>query len=322
MSKNEPVLLPPFIIDIIANAFEISPEEAIKPENIQRFRERMESMKEPGNVEKEDRTIEFDHVKVDITIIKPLGHKNKTLPVILYLHGGGWVFGDYALFSVFLNKLANHMSCCIVFVNYSLSPKVKHPVALEECYASLCWVQQNAQALNVDLNRLAVAGDSSGGNLTAALTILAKQRGNTGITSQVLFYPVTDNDFETESYKLYKDDASLPREMMQQAWQLYTAKEEDLSSPLMAPLKATIEELSDLPPALVVTAERDVLRSEGLAYAKKLAKAGVPTLCTTYHNVTHGFAGIAMPRLLPEAYSVISQMTDWLNRGWKNTSKI
>ncbi|KAG1038156.1 hypothetical protein G6F43_012736 [Rhizopus delemar] len=322
MTKNEPVSLPPFVIDIIAKTFGISPEEAAKPENMQFLREQMESMKEPGNVEKEDRTIEFDHVKVDLTIVKPLGHANKTLPVILYLHGGGWVFGDYPVFSVFLNKLANYMPCCIVFVNYSLSPKVKHPVALEECYASLCWVQQNAQALNVDLNRLAVAGDSAGGNLTAALTILAKQRGNTGITSQVLFYPVVDNDFETESYNLYKDDAFLSRERMQHVWQLYTAKEQDWSSPLMAPLKATTEELSGLPPALVITAERDVLRSEGVAYAKKLAKAGVSTLSTTYHNVAHGFVTFAMPRLLPEAYSVIAQMTDWLNRGWKNTSKI
>ncbi|KAG0776447.1 hypothetical protein G6F57_007071 [Rhizopus arrhizus] len=318
MFESLPIPLPPATIDFIAKTFDISQEEASTTESFLLFKKHMKSIRGPANVEREDRTIEFDHIKADITIIRPLKHENKILPVILYLHGGGWIVGDYDDFSSLVNEIANHMSCCVVFVEYSLSPKVKHPVALEECYASLCWVQQNAQALNVDLNRLAVAGDSAGGNLTAALSILAKQRGNSGITHQVLFYPAVDNNFETESYSLHKDNAALPREWALQAWQLYAAKEEDYNSPLMAPLKATLEELSGLPPALVITAENDVLRSEGEAYAKKLAKAGVPTISVTYHNVSHGFASAAMP----ESYLVVAQMADWLNRGWKSTPNI
>ncbi|KAG1467050.1 hypothetical protein G6F56_004582 [Rhizopus delemar] len=321
MSKYPPIPLNLPTIELIKQILDVSAEEACTHESVRRFMSAT-AMPIDDTVQKEDRTIEIDNIKVDISIVRPLEYKNKVLPVILLLHGGGWAFGDYSAFSAFISELVNRANACLVFVHYSLSPEVKHPVALEECYAALCWIQKNANSLNIDSSRLAVAGDSAGGNLSAALTLLSKQRGNTGISQQVLFYPVTDSNFETSTYEEYKDDIFLDRAMMKHVWEVYVRNKEDYDLPLLAPLKSTVEELKGLPPALIINAEIDVLRDDGEAYARKLKKAGVNTISTRYNNVRHAFVTLATPTICPEGILAIQQTVNWLKKEWKTESKL
>ncbi|KAG1300983.1 hypothetical protein G6F64_012204 [Rhizopus arrhizus] len=213
-----------------------------------------------------------------------------------------------------LVTLAN---ACIVFVHYSLSPEVKYPVALEECYAALCWTQQNAETIRVDTNKLTVLGDSSGGNLSTVLTMYAKEKGNDGIKQQVLYYPPLNTTFDSESFKLFKNDEFLPGAQVIYYVENYVRSKEDYLLPYIAPLRASLETLAGLPPALIMTAENDVLRSDGEEYAHKLLKAGVPALCVRYQNTAHSFLLPTRPQLSPEATAGITQTVVWLKSQWK-----
>ncbi|KAI8644978.1 alpha/beta hydrolase fold-domain-containing protein [Parasitella parasitica] len=274
---------------------------------------------EAAPVEKEDREIVYNNIQVNISILRPLGSRDKVLPVIMFLHGGGWVFGSYNSHKILTNELVNLIPACVIFVHYTLSPEVKYPIALEECYAALCWIQENAASIHVDPHRLAVSGDSAGGNLCAALTILAKSRQNKGISYQVLYYPVLDVDFYNESYNQNKDNVFLPRTTMQYVWDAYT-RVDQYALPTVVPMSAAVEALQDLPPALVITAESDVLRSEGEAYAKKLNEAGVDALCVRYNGIGHGF--VTMPILRPQGIAAIEQTVALLGKHWSSGTKL
>ncbi len=165
----------------------------------------------------------------------------------------------------------------------------KYPIALEQAYAATRWVTQNAQSINLDPSRIAVVGDSVGGNLTAALTLLAKERGGPSIRFQVLFYPVTDASFDTSSYKEYEQGYWLTREAMKWFWNNYTSDQTNLKEPTVSPLQASVEQLKGLPPALIINGENDVLRDEGEAYALKLLEAGVRVTAVRYHGTIHDF---------------------------------
>lgn len=221
-------------------------------------------------------------------IVRPAGIAG-TLPVVLYIHGAGWVFGSARTHDRLVRELAVGARAAVVFPEYDLSPEARYPVAIEQNYAVARWIEQEGAAKDLDGTRLAVAGDSVGGNMTAALTLMAKERGGPALVQQVLFYPVTDANFDTPSYHQFATGYFLRRDGMQWFWDQYTTDESERAQITASPLRATVEQLRGLPPALVVTGEADVLRDEGEAYANKLREAGVAVTSVRFQGVIHDF---------------------------------
>lgn len=226
--------------------------------------------------------------RVSIRIIRPKGNK-EALPVVMYFHGGGWVLGDKNTHDRLVQDIANGANAAVVFVNFTPSPEAKYPTPIEEAYAATKYVSENGEKLNLDSSRLAVAGDSVGGNMAAAVLLLAKERGGPKIDYQVLFYPVTDANFDTQSYQQYATGIWLTREAMKWFWNNYLPDEEARKQPTASPLQASLDQLRGQPPALIITDENDVLRDEGEAYAHKLIKAGVNVTAVRYLGTIHDF---------------------------------
>jgi acetyl esterase/lipase len=225
---------------------------------------------------------------VPVRIVRPAGATG-TLPVILYIHGAGWVFGNAGTHDRLVRELAVGGHAAVVFPEYSLSPEVKYPVAIEEIYAVARWLAQGAHGEGLDTSRVAVAGDSVGGNMTIATTMLTKQRGDITFAAQVLFYPVTDASFDTGSYHEFAEGFWLTRKAMQWFWDQYIADPDQRALSTASPLRASPEELKGLPKALVINGECDVLRDEGEAYARNLRRAGVDVTATRYAGTIHDF---------------------------------
>jgi len=223
---------------------------------------------------------------VNVHIVRPRGSV-ETLPAIMYYHGGGWVLGDFNIFERLVSEIANKANAAVVFVDYSRSPESRYPVAIEEDYSALDYVTSNGSDLNIDASRLAIAGDSVGGNMTAVMAMLAKERKGPKIGLQVLFYPVTDASFETGSYRQFASGYWLTREAMKWFWDNYLPDKGERKNPMASPLQASADQLKGLPPALVITNEYDVLRDEGEAYAHKLMEAGVDTTGVRFLGIIH-----------------------------------
>ncbi|WP_063058133.1 alpha/beta hydrolase [Nocardia sienata] len=211
------------------------------------------------------------------------------LPVIVYTHGAGWVFGNAHTHDRLVRDLAVGVGAAVVFPEYDRSPDVRYPVANEQSYRVAQWVSTHGAEKGLDPARIAIAGDSVGGNMAIALTLMAKERGDISFVQQVLFYPVTDAAFDTGSYRQFAEGYFLTREGMKWFWDQYTTSEADRAQITASPLRATREQLTGLPPALVITAEADVLRDEGEAFAGKLRDAGVPVTQTRYGGIVHDF---------------------------------
>ncbi|MEU5116078.1 alpha/beta hydrolase [Streptomyces longwoodensis] len=239
-------------------------------------------------------------------IVRPAGATG-TLPVVLYIHGAGWVFGNAHTHDRLVRELAVGAQAAVVFPEYALSPEARYPVAIEQNYAVAQWIVREGAANGLDAGRLAVAGDSVGGNMTAALTLMAKERGDVPLVQQVLFYPVTDASFDTPSYHQFATGYFLRRDAMQWFWDQYTTDEAERAQITASPLRATVEQLTGLPPALVVTGEADVLRDEGEAYANKLRQAGVPVTAVRYQGVIHDFVMLNALRETHAADAAITQ---------------
>ncbi|MEU9667704.1 alpha/beta hydrolase [Streptomyces bobili] len=239
-------------------------------------------------------------------IVKPAGSQG-TLPVILYIHGAGWVFGNAHTHDRLVRELAVGAGAAVVFPEYDLSPEARYPVAIEQNYAVARWIVEQGAGKGLDATRIAVAGDSVGGNMTAALTLMAKERGDVPLVQQVLFYPVTDASFETGSYHRFATGYFLRRDGMQWFWDQYTTDEADRAQITASPLRATTEQLTGLPPALIITGEADVLRDEGEAYANKLRQAGVPVTAVRYQGIIHDFVMLNALRETHAAEAAISQ---------------
>lgn len=225
---------------------------------------------------------------ISLRIVRPQGSAS-SLPGVMYFHGGGWVLGDSATHDALIRSIANDAHVAVVFVNYSRSPEAHYPISIEEAYAATSWVAANGASIRVDAARLAVVGDSAGGNMAAAVTLMAKLRGGPAITSQVLFYPVTDADFGTASYEQFDNGYHLTRDAMKWFWNHYAPELSMRSQSTASPLRATVEQLRGLPPALIITGECDVLRDEGEAYARKLVLAGVPVTAVRFLGTIHDF---------------------------------
>lgn len=226
--------------------------------------------------------------EVAIRIVRPPGAP-AVLPVLLYIHGAGWVFGNSHTHDRLIRELAVGSQVAVVFPEYSLSPEAKYPTAIEEIYAVLQWIAEQGSAKGLDTSKLYVGGDSVGGNMTAAITLMAKERSGPAIHKQLLFYPVTDASFDTASYHQFAEGYFLAREGMQWFWDQYTTDPNDRAQITASPLRATTEQLQGLPEALVITGEADVLRDEGEAYANKLREAGVPVTAVRFQGIIHDF---------------------------------
>jgi len=243
---------------------------------------------------------------VSIRIVRPAGASG-ALPTILYLHGAGWVFGNADTHDRLIRELAVGADAAVVFPNFSLSPEARYPVALEECFAVATWIATAGAQQNLDPSRVAVAGDSVGGNLGAALTLLAKERGGVSFVQQVLFYPVTDASFDTPSYQQFAEGYFLRRDAMKWFWDQYTADPAQRAEITASPLRASTQQLTGLPPALIITAEADVLRDEGEAYARALRQAGVPVTAVRYQGIIHDFVMLNALRGTHAAEAAIGQ---------------
>ncbi|HVV09915.1 alpha/beta hydrolase [Amycolatopsis sp.] len=260
-----------------------------------------------GEIEKPDVDIEDTTVAdVPVRILRPKGATG-ALPVIVYIHGAGWVFGNEHTHDRLVRELAVGVGAAVVFPKYSLSPEARYPVAIEQNYAIAKWVAEHGEEKNLDTGRIAIAGDSVGGNMTAAATILAKQRGDVHFAQQVLFYPVTDANFDTGSYEEFADGYFLSRTGMKWFWDQYTTDEKQRAEITASPLRASLEELAGLPPALVITGEADVLRDEGEAYAAKLRQAGVAVTAVRYQGIIHDFVMLNALRETHAAEAAITQ---------------
>jgi acetyl esterase len=251
---------------------------------------------------------------IPITIVRPPNSSNETLPVVMFFHGGGWILGGFDTHDRLVRELANDIHTAIVFVNYTLSPEAKYPVSLEQAYAATKWIAENGQTIHVDSSHLAVVGDSVGGNMVAAFTLLAKQRGGPKVDFQVLFYPVTDASFDTSSYMKYQDGYWLTREAMKWFWDNYTSNQTNRKEPTVSPLQASIEQLEGLPPALVINGENDVLCDEGEAYARKLLEADVRVTAVRYHGTIHDFVMLNAITDDPAPRAAIEQASHMLKK--------
>ncbi|MEV6897067.1 alpha/beta hydrolase [Amycolatopsis sp. NPDC051372] len=243
---------------------------------------------------------------VEVRIVKPQGVTGP-LPILVYVHGAGWVFGGFHTHERLVRELAAGTGAAVVFSEYSLSPEARYPVAIEENYAVAKWAVEHGAEKGLDTSRVAIAGDSVGGNMTAALTIMAKQRGDVRFLQQVLFYPVTDANFDTESYHLFATGYFLQRDAMKWFWDQYTTDEAQRAEITASPLRASLEDLAGLPPALVITGEADVLRDEGEAYAAKLRRAGVAVTAARYAGAIHDFVMVNALRETGAADAAIKQ---------------
>ncbi|MFJ9722150.1 alpha/beta hydrolase [Streptomyces sp. NPDC101209] len=239
-------------------------------------------------------------------VVRPAGATG-TLPVILYIHGAGWVFGNAHTHDRLVRELAVGADAAVVFPEYDLSPEARYPVAIEQNYAVARWIVEQGASKDLDAGRIAVAGDSVGGNMTAALTLMAKERGDVPLVQQVLFYPVTDASFDTASYHQFATGYFLRRDGMQWFWDQYTTDEAERAQITASPLRASTEQLTGLPPALVITGEADVLRDEGEAYANKLRTAGVPVTAVRYQGIIHDFVMLNALRETHAAEAAINQ---------------
>ena len=233
-----------------------------------------------------EKTIVQDGQTVKLTIVKPAAATGTT-PVFMFFHGGGWVLGDFPTHQRFVRDLVVESGATAVFVNYMPSPEAHYPVAINQAYAATKWVAAHGQEIGVDGKRLAVAGNSVGGNMATVVALMAKDKQGPTLKLQVLFWPVTDAAFDTPSYTEFATGRFLTKNMMQWFWDNYTTNPQERQQIYASPLRATTQQLAGLPPAFVQTAENDVLRDEGEAYARKLEEAGVRVTAVRYNGMIH-----------------------------------
>ena len=224
-----------------------------------------------------------------VRIVRPQGSTGP-LPAILYLHGGGWILGSWITHDLLTRRLAVGANAAVVFVEYSRAPEAKYPVQIEQCYAAAQWITAQGAGGGFDITRIAVAGDSAGGNMSTVLALMAKQRGGVQFVHQSLYYPMTDaNAEDSESLRTFKNGPYGSANGLALFWNSYLISEESRSDILVSPLQATLGDLEGLPPALVIVDENDLLRDQGEAYADKLRDAGVPTTSVRFNGTIHDF---------------------------------
>jgi acetyl esterase len=241
-----------------------------------------------SGIEESEKTITTNGYTIKLNIVRPQGVKGK-LPVFIFIHGGGWVLGDYPTHKRMVRDLVVLTGFAGVFVNYTPTPDAKYPQAINEIYAATKWVAEHGDDIGVDGKNLAVIGNSVGGNMTAVTALKAKEAGGPEIKVQIMMWPVTDANFETESFKQFGEKRFLTTPLMKWMWDLYTTDPKQRKEIYASPLQATVDQLKGLPPALIQVAESDILRDEGEAYGHKLDQAGVKVTTVRYDGMIHDF---------------------------------
>ncbi|QSQ22727.1 alpha/beta hydrolase [Pyxidicoccus parkwayensis] len=291
--------------------WELSPRDARKVLIDLQSGEEVEKL--PADIE--DRTLPGgpENKGVSVRIVRPKG-RTDALPVIMHFHGGGWVLGDKNTHDRLVRELAHGAQAAVVFVNYTPAPDAQYPTQIEEAYAATKWIAENGKSLNLDTSKFVVLGDSVGGNMAAAVTMMARDRGGPRIDYQLLFYPVTDANFDTGSYKEFATGHWLARDAMKWFWDNYLPDKAKRAEPYASPLRASNEQLKGLPPAHVMVGENDVLRDEVEAYAHKLAQAGVPVTATRYLGTIHDFVLLNPITDTPAPRGALRQAIDVLRK--------
>ncbi len=260
-----------------------------------------------------NRTIVQEGQKIDLVIIRPVD-VDKITPVFMFFHGGGWILGDFPTHERFVRDLVAESGLVAVFVNYTPSPEARYPVAIHQAYAATQWVAEHGEEIQVDGSRLAVVGNSVGGNMAAVVALMAKEQGGPAIRFQALLWPVTDANFDTPSYHEFAEGRFLTRNMMKWMWDNYLPDANDRTEIYASPLRATTEELRGLPPALVQTAGNDVLRDEGEEYARKLDEAGVDVIAVRYSGLIHDWGLLNPISQVPATRASLIQVATELKR--------
>lgn len=259
-----------------------------------------------SGIEESEKTINADGYEIKLNIVRPEGNTEK-LPVFIFIHGGGWVLGDYPTHKRMVRDLVVNSGFAGVFINYTRTPEAVYPQQINEIYAATKWVAENGEEINVDSGNMAVVGNSVGGNMTAVTSLMAKEKGGPEIKLQILMWAIVDADFETESYKQFGEARFLSTPLMKWMYDMYIPEPEKRKEIYASPLQATIEQLKDLPPALVITGESDVLRDEGEAYGRKLDEAGVKVTTVRYNGMIHDFGLLNGLADLPQVRSLFEQ---------------
>jgi acetyl esterase len=261
----------------------------------------------------ENKRVTQDGLNIDLTIVRPVGSHGIS-PVFMFFHGGGWILGDFPTHERFVRDLVVDSGFTAVFVNYTPSPEAKYPTAINQAYAATKWVAGNGGEINVDGKRLAIVGNSVGGNMTAVVALMAKDKGGPEIKCQVMFWPVTDANFETPSYQEYADGYFLTKGMMEWFWDAYVPDSAQRREVYASPLQAVPKQLEGLPPALIQTAGNDVLRDEGEAYARNLDGAGVDVTAVRYEGLIHDYGLLNAISQVPAVRSALHQAAEELKK--------
>jgi acetyl esterase len=258
-------------------------------------------------------TVRADVGDAKVRIIRPVGSSG-TLPVIIYMHGGGWILGNAGTHDRLVRELAVGAHAALLFVEYPNSPEARYPVAIEQGYATAQWVVREGASHGLDADRMAVAGESVGGNMTAALTLMAKERGDVTFVQASIYYPVTDAAMDTASYDEFAEGYYLTRKAMEWFWDAYIPDLQQRDEITASPNRATVEQVTGLPPTLLFVDEADVLRDEGEAYAAKLRAAGVPVTTVRYDGVVHDFMLLNAMSKAKATRAAIAQATEFLRQ--------
>jgi acetyl esterase/lipase len=265
-------------------------------------------------VDEEWITIPSPAGEVRVRIVRPQGTSG-VLPVIVYMHGGGWILGNAGTHDRLVRELAVGARAAIAFVEYPNSPEARYPTAIEQGYATAQWITTNGASKGLDASRMAVAGESVGGNMTAALALMAKERGDVRFVQQSMYYPVTDAAMDTASYEEFASGFYLSRSEMEWFWDAYISSPQERAEITASPNRASTEQVAGLPPAYLCVDEADVLRDEGEAYAAKLRSAGVPVTTVRYDGTIHDFMLLNALSDTRATRAAISQATSFLRAG-------
>jgi acetyl esterase/lipase len=266
-----------------------------------------------SGIEVQEREITAGGRAVTLYVVRPEGATG-TVPAFLFYHGAVWIAGNFANHKRLVRDLVVGSQAAAVFVEYTPVPEARFPVQIDEAYDAAVWVSEHGDEIGVEGGKLAVCGNSVGGNMTAAVTLMAHDKGAPNIVFQLLLWPALDTNLDTGSYRAYGEGRFLPRAFMQYGWDHYAPDAETREHRYVAPLKATVEQLRGLPPTLIQTAENDVLRDEGEAYARKLDEAGVDVTCVRYNGAIHDFALLNALRTVPSTDAALRQAAAELAR--------
>ncbi|WPR77284.1 alpha/beta hydrolase [Algoriphagus sp. NG3] len=259
-----------------------------------------------SDIEESERTITQDGQTITLHIVKPKGAKDN-LPVFMFFHGGGWVLGDYPTHKRLVRDLVVKSGAVAVFPDYTPTPDAQFPVAINQAYAATKWVSENGGSIGVDGSRLAVAGNSVGGNMSTVVALMAKEKKGPKLTFQLLLWPLVDSDTKRPSYEKFAQGRFLTTPIMEWMWDMYIPNPEERKHKYVSPVNASLEELAGLPPALIQVAENDILYDEGVAYGRKLDEAGVPTTVTVYTGMIHDYGMLNPLSHIPGVQEALSQ---------------